>query len=162
MAQPPLANATDLADWLGETIAEGDSRAAAVLSAASALVREYTMQSWLDATDSSKLGDVPDAVHAVTLAVAGRAWRRAGDVDTSTEQAGPFAYTQRFGGDGGGLYLTATDKLMLRAHRVSQPYGVGVLSTTRGEDGDSTIYVPVSESDAVFPWYDANDPSASL
>lgn len=155
MALPPLVTVDDLSDWLGETIPADDARAGAVLSAASALVRAYTEQEWLSATDPTTV-DVPDAVHAVTLAVAGRAWRRSGDVENTTETAGPFSYTQRFGGDGGGLYLTKTEKMMLRAHRVSQS-SISVLSTTRGETDIDTVYVPAVGTDSVFPWLTTDD-----
>lgn len=159
MALPPLASVPDLAAWLGETIAPDDARAAAVLSAASTLVRAYTGQDWIDADTGELVADVPDAVHAVTLAVAGRAWRRsADDVKNQYEQTGPWQRSFSYGGDGGGLYLTATDKLMLRAYR-EQQQSIGVLSTTRGDGYLHTVYVPVEGTDSVFPWYDADDPA---
>lgn len=159
MALPSLASVSDLADWLGETIAEGDKRAAAVLQAASTLVRAYTGKDWLSSTDSSQLVDpIPDAVHTVTLAVAGRAWLRPGDFESTTETAGPFGETKRYVGDGSSLYLTKTEKLMLRVDSVTTTRGIGVLSTTRGED-IQTVYVPVEGTETPFPMYASDDPS---
>ncbi len=156
MALPPLVAVTELANWLGETIATTDARAAAVVNAASSLVRAYTAQDWLDETDPTRLGVVPDAVHDVTLAVAGRAWQRSGDVESTSETAGPFGETKRYVGDGGALYLTKTDKLMLNAHRASTAGGIGVLSTTRAESSD-TVYYPVAGAEYPFPLYASGD-----
>lgn len=154
MALPPLATVTDLAGWVGDTIADADARALAVLRAASALVRAYTGQDWLDATDPT-VADPPDAVHVVTLAVAGRAWQRPGDVESTTETAGPFGETRRYVGDGGSLYLTKTDKLMLAPHR-TRTTGVSVLSTTRGEEPHAAWY-PVEGTTMPFPLYAADE-----
>lgn len=160
MALPPLASVSDLADWLDETIADDDKRAAAVLSAASSLVRAYTEADFIDADGEA---DVPDAVQTVTVTVAGRAWKRApDDVKNRYEQAGPWQQSFTYGGDGGGLYLTKTDKLLLRAYRGGVQSGIGVISTTRADRYDGTVYVPVEGTTAQFPWYDASDPYASL
>lgn len=156
MALPPLASVPELAAWVGETIAPDDGRAVAVVNAASSLVRAYTGQDWLDTTDPSKLGAVPDAVHDVTLAVAGRAWQRPGDVESTSETAGPFGETKRYVGDGGSLYLTKTDKLMLRAHVASVHAGIGVISTTRAE-GDETVWYPVEGTAYPYPLYASGD-----
>lgn len=157
MALPPLAAVSDLADWVGETITDDDKRAAAVVNAASALVRAYTGQDWLSPTDSSQLGEVPDAVHTVTLSVAGRAWTRGGDIESTSETAGPFSETKRYVGDGSSLYLTKTDKLMLNEHRaVGRHGGIGTLSTTRGED-ERTEFYPVEGSAYPFPLYASDE-----
>ena len=158
MALPPLATVTELADWVGETISGDDKRAAAVVNAASTLVRAYTGRNWLDPSDSSRIDpNVPDAVPTVALAVAARAWVRGGDIESTTETAGPYSETRRYVGDGSSLYLTKTDKLMLAEYRAAGTHGgISTLSTTRGED-ERTEFYPVDGSAYPFPLYASDE-----
>lgn len=160
---PPLATVPELATWLGITLDNDDPRAMAVLDAASTLVRAYTENDWLVDNEAQVYGpndvDAPAEVHTVTLSVAGRAWQRPDDVESSTEAAGPYSYTRRYTGETGALYLTSTEKMMLARHRKSVA-GLAVLSTTRGDEYDLTGWVPVEGAEYPFPWYALGDPVA--
>ncbi|HLR84803.1 MAG TPA: hypothetical protein VK059_07615, partial [Nocardioidaceae bacterium] len=74
MTPAPLADVAALEKWLGEAITEDADvqRAELVLRFASALVRREAGKTWIN--DDGELADVPDDVHLVTLAVAGRAY----------------------------------------------------------------------------------------
>lgn len=114
MALPPLATADELADEVDDEAAKTSPRAARLLSRASALVRAYTGQTWVD--DSGALTDVPDAAREVVLAAAARAWRNPeGYVQDTT---GPFTvrWSER---SAEGIYLTEDEKAMLGPHRRS-------------------------------------------
>lgn len=155
MTLPPLALVSDLAAWVGMSIADTDPRAGAVLSHASTRVRTYARQSWTD--DLGALAAVPDVVRDVTVRVAARAWRNPEDLDSVTLDDG----TKRWG-QVRGLSLTDEDKEDLAQFRGSGlPAGLGVVSTYRG-DGDfgNTVYVSTGPppSGYPFPWYAADDP----
>lgn len=141
---PPVA---DLADWVGQTIASGDPRAAAVLSAASNLVQGYTGKDW--STDAAP-ADVVDVV----IQVAARVWRNPTGAVSWTK--GPFS--ERYRDDAAdGLYLTESEMSVLNRFRTAAS-GLGTLSTTRGDGDSHTIYVPTGPAPAGydFPWYAAD------
>ena len=155
MALPPLANVADLAAWVGQDIPDGDPRAGAVLSAASALVRSYTGRTWVD--DSGNLADVPDDASVIVVQVAARVWMNPSGLESVTLDDG----TRRWGSNGGlGVYLTESEKEILSAHVDGPPADLGTVSFTTGTGYDSTVYVPTGPppSGQPFPWYDANDP----
>lgn len=150
MARPSLATVTDLSDWIGEPIVEEEDtkRATGVLRAASSLVRAYAGRTWLDETDA--LGDVPDGVNDVVLAVAGRGY---------TNPEGWTGERQDdWGGSGrkveeAGLYLTASERLVLDEHRPAKVSGIGFLATTRVDrPAPGYGWVP-TEGGPLFPWY---------
>lgn len=156
MALPALADVSALAAWIGEDIPpEQVARAEALLSAASTLVRSHTGQTWVD--DNGAVTDVPDAVAAVVVQVAGRLWRNpAGIIQDTT---GPF--TVRWSeAVGDGLYLTAAEAAMLAPFRLRRP-----LWSLRLERDDpyltdiatDTVYVDVAGSPEPMPWYSASD-----
>lgn len=154
---PPLAAVSDLAKWTGQTIAEADPRAGAVLSHASNRVRVYTRMTWV--TEGGELTDVPDIVRDVVVRVAARAFRNPEDLDSVTLDDG----TKRWGSVRG-LVLTDEDREDLAEFRmVAPPSGFGVVGTTRGDDFLSTIYVPTAPAPSgyPFPWYDSDDPAVS-
>ena len=156
MAQPPLAAVSDLAAWVGQDIPAADPRAGAVLSAASALVRGYTGQTWLK--DDGSLDDVPDDVNAVTVQVAARVWLNPGGLESATLDDA----TRRWGAAGGlGLRLTDADKEALAGHVTGTPADLGTVSFTTGATPAATIYVPTGPppSGDPFPWYAADDPN---
>lgn len=157
MALPPLAAVSDLAAWVGQDIPNSDPRAGAVLSAASALVRAEAGTTWVD--DQDALTTVPDEVAAVVVQVASRVWSNPTGATAWTK--GPFS--ERYSEDVAlGLYLTDAERAILARYRPSgTPSGLGVLSTTRGEDGSDTVYVPTGPlpSGYPFPWYGADDPA---
>ncbi len=155
MALPSLAQVSDLASWVGQEIPDADPRARAVLSAASALVRAHTGQTWVD--EAEALTDVPDVVSVVVVQVASRVWLNpAGLTSVTVDDA-----TRRWGEAGAtGLYLTESEKNTLADYSASgQPSDLGTVSVTRGTLGDSTIYVPTAPapSGPPFPWYSADD-----
>jgi hypothetical protein len=155
MALPALAAPADLAAWMGQDIPAGDARAWAVLSAASALVRAEAGQTWVNNTND--LTGVPDEVAAIVVQVAARVWANPTGAVQWTK--GPFS--ERYSDDAAlGLYLTDAEKSALSRYRSAAPSGLGVLSTTRGDDYADTVYVPTGPppSGYPFPWYDADDP----
>lgn len=120
----PFAAASDLADWLGVTIADDDARAAAVLMAASALVQAEVGTSVVEGWD-----EVPDVVASVTVQVAGRVWVNPNGVVSDTK--GPF--TVRYADDARGLHLTETERDILSIYRTNGPKGLFTIGITRDE-----------------------------
>ena len=152
---PPLAEASDLAAWVGQDIPVADPRAGAVLSAASALVRSYTGQTWVEA---DALTDVPDIVNAVVVQVAARVWLNPAGLESVTLDDG----TRRWGSRAGsGVVLTDADKDALAGFReTGASTGIGSVSLTGGSYTLDSIYVPTGPppSGPPFPWYAADDP----
>lgn len=154
MALPPLAQVSDLAAWVGQTIESDDPRAGAVLSASTALVRAYAGETWMN---GDALGDVPGDVVAVVVQAAARVWANPDGltsftIDDSTRRWGESARD--------GLYLTASEKEILSAYRTSaSATGLGTIGVTRGDLGYDTVYVPTGPppSGYPFPWYDAEE-----
>lgn len=158
MALPPLADVSDLAAWVGREIPDADPRAGAVLSAASALVRAFTAQTWVD--DAGQLDAVPDEVAAVTVQVAARVWVNPSGLESVTLDDG----TRRWGSAGGlGVYLTESEKEILSAHIEGGSPDLGTVSFATGTVGNRTVYVPTGPppSGQPFPWYSADDPMVS-
>lgn len=154
MALPPLADVSALASWVGQEIAPEDPRAGAVLSAASALVRSYTGETWVE--DGELADDVPDVVGAIVVQVAARVWSNPSGLTSVTIDDA----TRRWGESGAaGLYLTDAEKEALSPYVTTPSRDVGVLSTTRGEGGFDTLYVPTGPppSGPPFPWYSTED-----
>jgi len=155
MALPPLAAVSDLAAWVGRDIPDADPRAGAVLSAASAIVRSEVDQTWVD--DQGALTEVPDDVAVVVVQVAARVWLNPSGLESLTIDDA----TRRWSSSGPlGLHLTDSERAILAKYRtVGQPRGIGVLSTTRGDDYGRTLYVPTAPepSGYPFPWYDSQE-----
>lgn len=150
-AQAPLAEVSDLADWLGEPISEDADvkRAESVLRAASALVRRFTEKPWL-APDGSLDPAMPDDVTLVTIQVAARGY------SNPEGWANEAVDDWRGGGrivEEAGLYLTASEKAVLGAHVASRTSGIGVLATTKvSAVSPAAGWVP-TEGGPLFPWY---------
>lgn len=156
MALPPLATVNDLAAWVGQTIESADPRGEAVLSAASALVRGYTSQSWVD-EHGDLVETVPDDVAAVVVQVAARAWLNP-NPNLRNWNKGPFAEGY-FDAASLGLHLTAADKDALAHYRnTGASTGLGTIGITRGDTGLDTVYVPTAPAPSgyPFPWYAAD------
>lgn len=149
---PPLVTVAALAAWVGEDFIDNDNaRAAAVVAAASALVRAETGRTWVD--DDNELTTVPDEVSTVTVQVAGRVWRNpAGFVQDTT---GPF--TVRYPEIAGqGLYLTDAERSILSRYR-TQRRGLWTQRTTRDDPfiDDAvlaTVWLPVNPGTEPLPW----------
>ena len=130
------------------SISGGDPRAEAVLSAASAMVRSYTGQTW-DA-------GAPDDVKGVVVQIAARVWLNPGSLESVTADDA----TRRWGTGGGlGLRLTDADKDILSNYMTGVSPDIGSLGIKINDNRDSTIYVPTGPppSGPPFPWYDADD-----
>lgn len=156
MALPPLAQVSDLAAWVGQTIESADPRAGAVLSAASALVRSYTGENWV-ATDEAPL-EVPADVAAIVVQVAGRVWLNPDALESFSIDDS----TRRWGAGGSaGLHLTAAEKDILGGYRQGGvSTGLGTIGVTRGDISGATGFVPTAPTPAgyPFPWYSADGP----
>ena len=125
---PPLVDEYALADWLGVTINGGDPRAVAILSAASALVRSETGQSW---AEGDALLDVPSDIAGVVVAMAGRVWSSppTGEVQWNK---GPFG-GRVLDAVALGLFLTDPEKAVLARYRTKGRHGVYAIATTRND-----------------------------
>jgi hypothetical protein len=143
---PPIA---DLAAWIGEPIAADDSRAAAVLSAASNRVQDYTAKDW-------STTEAPAAVTDVVVQAAARVYLSPANPNVKTWNKGPFSEGY-FDSAQSGLYFTE-DELAVLNRYISNTSGLGTLSVTRGEETEGTIYVPTGPAPAgyPFPWYAAD------
>lgn len=143
-----LAQVTDLADYIGETIIEPAEQAQArmLLAHASSLVRSAAGRpEW--GVDDTIL--VPDQAFWVTLACAARAFTNFDGFEYESVD------DWRAGGrkvEELGLYLTATERRTLQELRpVRGP--LGVVSTYRDFDADTgTIWTPVEGTRSKFPW----------
>lgn len=149
-----LAQPTELGDFLGETIAEGDKRALSVLSVASSVVRAYVGPSAQEWDDEG----IPDGARDVTIDVAARVWLNPGGlerdaIDDVQRGFGQQAH-ERF-------YLTAANRMILDALR-PRTGGLFTVSVAAAEPPLDTIFVPTGPppSGYPFPWYDVDDPLA--
>lgn len=126
MARPPLADLNELTRALGSNPDDAD-QATSLLERASAIVRAYAGQTWLnDAGDA--LEGVPDDIPGVVVGMVERATRNPGG--TTQEAAGPFS--RSFGADAAQrIYLTKMDKLVIRAAIGAN--GIHTISTSRGD-----------------------------
>lgn len=141
---PPIAS---LEAWVGNPIDADDARAAAVLSAATDLVRGYANRAWDDAT-------TPDEVSVVVIQVAARVWRNPSGA--LSRSAGPFSET--YAQDvAQGMFLSAGEQSILNRYRVTAS-GLNTVTTTREDPRTGTIYVPTGPppSGYPFPWYAAD------
>lgn len=138
---PPLASVVALRDRLGRDLSGDDiPRAEAAIADASALVRAHARRDWNGE-------NVPDAIVAVVLAVARRAFTNPDSVVTRTD--GPFSTT--YNRDTLGAFLTDAEKAVVERYR---PAGSGRLwtqQTTRGEDCGSTLWLSDQYGTEPFP-----------
>lgn len=130
-ALTPLASVSELSDYIGEPIearSKDAKRAEWVLRTASALVRDVTGRTWLDA-DGEVLEDAPEQVALVTLAAASRKY-------TNPESLEQERDDQWYGArkvEEAGVYLTASEIQLLEALATVRNSGIGTISTTRGD-----------------------------
>lgn len=149
-APVPLAEVSELADWLGETIVEGTAdhkRALLCLRMASTLVRSAAGQTWI-AGDGS-LDSPPEVAVMVTIYCASRVFENReaqtrGAIDDLSES---------WKVEEAGAYLTASERRQLSSLRGGVP-GLSTVGTTRVEGDVSTSgWVPTGTPDVEFPWY---------
>ncbi len=124
MTLPTLATVSDLGIRLGRDIDTSEApQADALLRYASALIRSYCGQSWVD--DDDQLLDLPAGVAEVCAEVVFRAVANPAGVTQDT--VGPF--TVSFGSEAAQrLFLNKGDREILN----STSNRIGVLSVTRG------------------------------
>ena len=128
MARPVLADIEALNVAL-DTPVTNEAQALSLLHRASAIVRAYAGQTWLD--DDGNLEGVPDDVPGVVVSMVERATRNPDGGVSNQETVGPFAWSRSFGDDAAQrLYLTAMDKLVLGSAIGASP--LGIITTTRG------------------------------
>lgn len=126
MALPALATPSDLATWLGQTIASDDPRALAVLATSSTLVRARAGTNWVTAGGDLET-DIPDGIGQVVVMVSARIWLNPSGASKSG--TGPFSAEWLNGFE----LITAEAEMVDAAMGTATFGGVGVLQTTRGE-----------------------------
>jgi hypothetical protein len=134
---PALAVVADLEVRLGldeGTLAGADLlRAQAALDDVSSEVRDEAKRTFLD--DDGELAAVPDAVVRVVLAASKRIYLNPEAALSTT--VGPFA--RQLSKDGVGAYLTDVEKAIVGRYRPVAT-GLWALRTTRGDEGDCTVW----------------------
>lgn len=152
MALPLLATVDDLAAWVGTIATADETRAEAVLAAASTLVRSETRRAWvvdgggLDDSDPTIDDDDLEIARTVVVAAAGRVWRNPGGLIAET--TGPFS--ARFADwVAEGLRLTDTEKEMLGPYRTTTSPQIWTLATTSGDVEIGIGAVPAAGEDWV-------------
>lgn len=130
MSRQAYATVQALGEWLGEPVEQADqARAERLLRAASNLISAYTGITWQDDT-------VPEEVEDITLAVASRYY-----VNPTAETNWTRQIDDAMDGGGrkveeSGLYLTASEKQVLKrlmAQQSTTIMGLRTVSTSRGE-----------------------------
>lgn len=152
MAAPkPLAGVAELADWLGEDIAEGTSdhkRALMCLRMASTLVRSEAGKSWL-AEDGSSVEGVPEDAVMVTIYCASRVYENR----EAQTRGGIDDLSESWKVEEAGAYLTVTERRQVAALRGGTP-GLSTVGTTRVEPQAAPGgLVPTGTPGVEFPWY---------
>lgn len=151
MAAPtPLAGVTELADWLGETIAEGTAdakRALLCLRMASTLVRTEAGKTWLK--DDGSLDSPPEVAVMVTVYCASRVYENR----EAQTRGGIDDLNEAWKVDEAGAYLTVSERRQVAALRGGKP-GLSTIGTTRVEPCElPSGWVPTGTPDVEFPWY---------
>lgn len=128
MARPALATIDDLEALLGSSV-DDTAQALARLGQASAIVRAFAGETWLN-EDETELVDVPPDIPGVVAGMVERASHNPAGI--TQEVAGEFS--RSFGADAAKrIYLDWNDKLVIRAAIGALGSGIGVLTTTRGD-----------------------------
>lgn len=152
MAAPtPLAGVDELAEWLGEDIAEGTSdhrRALMCLRMASTLVRSEAGKSWLT-DDGATLKDVPEVAVMVTIYCASRVYENR----EAQTRGGIDDLSESWKVDEAGAYLTVSERRQVAALRGGTP-GLSTIGTTRVDEPERPAgLVPTGTQGVEFPWY---------
>lgn len=127
---PTLAEVSDLAEFIGEDIADNSAdgkRALWALRAASALVRDESGRTWLTPDGTDLVTDMPDSVVAVTVYCAARVFEnRSAQTSAGLDDSSDSWKVQE-----AGAYLTASERSTLANLNQSSFGGLGTVSTTR-------------------------------
>jgi len=146
----PLAGVDELAEWLGEDIADGSSdakRALKCLRMASVLVRQEAGRTWL--TEGGELDSPPEAAVMVTLYCAGRVYENR----EAQTRGGLDDLSESWKVEEAGAYLTSSERRQLAGLRGGIP-GISTISTTRvDESAFPSGWVPTDTPGVEFPWY---------
>lgn len=144
MALPALVSLEDFALRLGGIDASDTERAQAALDDASALIRaEAGTEDWVDAEDA--LEEVPDAIVAITVAVAIRAFRNPDGVRSETIGNYSVAYTD----SSTAVFLTEGEKRVIR--RIVGRGGINSVLLEGEWTLNAASYVPVEGGGDDFP-----------
>lgn len=150
VAPTPLAGVGELAEWLGEAIAENSTdgkRALNCLRMASVLVRQEAGRSWLK--EGGELDSPPEAAVMVTLYCAGRVYENR----EAQTRGGLDDLNESWKVEEAGAYLTASERRQLAGLRGGIP-GLGTVRTTRVDEWERPPgWVPTGTPDVEFPWY---------
>jgi phage gp36-like protein len=121
MALPPFATTDDLDVRLPPGVVVDDERKEAALADASALIHALTNEAWVE--DGALVATVPDVALTVCCKAAVRAL--VNPSGATQESTGPFSYTY------GDVYLTSTERDLIRGAVSGGTGGVWTLGTTR-------------------------------
>lgn len=127
---PPLASVEALSDWIGEPITADSAdakRAEGALRLASQLVRRVSRRTWMDGEEL--VDDLPDEVELITKACAAREYLNPEHHDTV--RTDDFYGTVKV--EETGMYLTDSEKDLLRSLTTANSSGLGTVATTRGD-----------------------------
>lgn len=146
---PALVSLDDFTLRLGGLAAADEERAQACLDDASALIRTEAQTSWVD-DDGALAETIPDAVVAITYAVAIRAFRNPEGV--RSEQIGTYSVTYADGSTA--VFLTDGERRSIR-----RAAGVGGLGSVELESPwqPSVTTVPVDIGGDEMPWVTIGD-----
>ncbi len=87
MSLPNLLTTTDLANWLGVTIPETDTRATAIIKAVSAQVRSAANLTWVN--DTNELADLSEVAKGIATQASARVWSN--PTGATSVGTGPFS-----------------------------------------------------------------------
>ena len=146
----PLAGVNELAEWLGEDIAEGTSdakRALMCLRMASTLVRTEAGKTWLKG--DGELDSPPEVAVMVTIYCASRVYENR----EAQTRGGIDDFSESWKVEEAGAYLTVSERRQVAALRGGTP-GLTTIGTTRVDETEPPYgYVPTGTPDVEFPWY---------
>lgn len=127
-----FATPTELAGFLGETIADDDARAVLLLDLATGLI---AAEGGFGDTWATELDPVPVVLKGVCLSVAGRVWSNPESLRSLQEQLGSFQEARTFAI--AGLALTDAERDVVR-----NALGESGTATTRSESWMTDLYDP--------------------
>jgi hypothetical protein len=127
MAGARLASFSDLATRMGPVA--DVARAEAALDDASALIHLVSRNAWVDG--GVLVDDVPGVVKAVCCSAARRVLENPLGVSNQTETIANFSHSETFVATSNDVYLTKQE--ITRIRQAAGLFGVGTVSTTRGE-----------------------------
>lgn len=147
---PPLASVENLADWIGEAIEDGSAdakRAEGVLRVASRLARREANTSWVDGSNVL-LESLPGEVTDIVCQAAARSYLNPEHLEQRRIDDAYAAGKVKEAG----VYLTDSEKAVLREYASSAFGGLGVISTTRDDYPPDSLN-DYEDSERILPPY---------